>query len=361
MNQIASKDYVILGLNHKTAPIEVRERLSFPRENLPEVLRLVSSFPSIDECFILSTCNRVEIHAVSENPGSALSEMRKFFMDRSGLGGDLLSHLYTHTGPKAVHHLFRVTSSLDSMIIGEAQITGQVKTAFHVAHDSDCARIFLKRLLDKALSVAKRIRTDTVISSGSVSFGSVAADLGESIFEQFQNRNVVLIGAGKIGALVVEAMGRKGIKDLWVLNRTLEKAAALAGFERTKILNALNLEECLLKADTVIASIEGETPLLDAAKIDAVMKKRKNRPLLLIDLGLPRNISPAAGKHENVYLYDIDDLQTIINKNLSLRAGEALKAEAMAEIQAGRFYERIHSPRISIPTTSEVLHSLTVS
>lgn len=340
MNKSAP-DYVILGLNHKTALIEIRERLSFSRDNLKKAVEQVALLPSIEECFILSTCNRVEIHAASLSPGAALSELRNFFSDHSGLNGELTPHLYAHSGLQAVHHLFRVTSSLDSMIVGEAQITGQVKTAFGLAHELGCARLFLKRILNKALSVGKRIRTDTVISNGSVSYGSVAVDLGESIFEPISDKSVVLIGAGKIGSLVMEAMGRKGVKEVCVLNRTIANAAVLAGNYRHKVLNEANLKAELTVADMVISSVETRSPLIGPTQLHSVMKERKNRPLLLIDLGIPRNIDRAAGNFENVYLYDIDDLDTIIQKNLSVRASEACKAETMALAQAVRFYERM--------------------
>ncbi|MDO8519159.1 MAG: glutamyl-tRNA reductase [Deltaproteobacteria bacterium] len=329
MSHEARREYFVLGLNHKTAAIEVRERMTPFKEGLP-------ALAALQEYFILSTCNRFEIHGAAVSPQGALFQLRHFFRE-------FAPHLYSHTGEEAIRHLFRVTASLDSMIVGEAQITGQVKAALALARERGWAGLFLQRVVAKALSVAKRVRSTTLISGGSVSFGSVAVDITSHLFDHLSGKKIAMIGAGKVGSLVIEALGRKGVGDLTVLNRTVDKAKGWADRCRLLELNSENLKSALLTSDVAIASVEGKS-IISRVMIDRIMKQRRRKPLLLIDLGVPRNIEPLAAKCANVYLYDIDDMQSIIQKNLAHRQHEARLAEEMAATQAKLFFPRLGLP-----------------
>lgn len=335
-------DFIIVGLNHKTAPIELREKLSFSEEDLNTSLKELVSSNNIQECFILSTCNRVEVYAVTAGKDSGIQNIEDFLSKHFNLQSkEIGPYLYSYDDLQAMQHLFRVTSSLDSMVVGEPQITGQVKKAFEQAVVSGTTGSNLSRLIGHALYVSKRVRNETGISSRMVSVGSVSVDLAGRIFGKFEEKRVCLIGAGEIGELVLTSLMDKGVGDVVILNRTLEKARELVEKWKGESRSLDDLWDVLLKADVVITSIEGDVPLISKDRVAGLMQTRKNNPLFFIDLGVPRNIDSKVGTVNNVYLYNIDDLKSVADFNKGAREAEAKKGEEIVVKEASQFYESL--------------------
>lgn len=330
---------VIVGLSHKTAPVEIRERIAFAPTAMQKPLQQMAALPGISEGLIVSTCNRVELYAVSKDPVAATAALRRFLADFHGLPReDLNQHLYDYTGEAAIHHLFRVASSLDSMVIGEPQILGQIKTAYGYAVEFGTAGLILNRFLHKAFSVAKRIRTETGIASNAVSVSFAAVELARKIFNQLDNKTVMIIGAGEMCELAARHFVSNGINKVLVTNRTLERAEKLAGELAGQAVPFDQFPNYLIEVDIVLTSTGAPNFILGHRQMEEVIRRRKQKPMFLIDIAVPRDIDPRVNDVSNVYLYDVDDLQEVVQANLKERHKEASKAETIVEQEIGQFY-----------------------
>ncbi|MDO8519784.1 MAG: glutamyl-tRNA reductase [Deltaproteobacteria bacterium] len=344
MNGFLAKDYIVVGLNHKTAPLALREALAFSPKALADSLRRLRGVPSVDEGFILSTCNRVEIYSATHDSDHAIASIRNFLSESKRLSPEVLNpHLYSFRSGEVVRHLFRVASSLDSMVVGETQITQQVKKAYEQSLAVGASEAYVNRLVNRALYVAKKVRTETEVSRHPVSVGQSAVHLAGKIFDRLGEKKICLVGAGLIGGLVLQSLSQRGVLNVTLVNRSLGRAEKLAAGTNVVVQPLARLEEALLAADIALFSVQTSTPLLSSETITRLMKKRKNQPLLAIDLGLPRNIDPEAAKIGNVYLYNLDDLATATETNKDLRKQEAVKAEEIVAFEAILFYERLNN------------------
>jgi len=328
----------LIGVNHKTAPIEVRERIAISRDELPEVTRALAAMPGVSECMIVSTCNRVELLAALESPETDLTT---FLQDQFGLKPEVLApHLYQERDQQAVRHLFRVAASLDSMVVGEPQILGQVKEAFAVARASGTIAGQLEHLLQSAFAAAKKVRSETEIGSNSVSIASVAVELARKIFGSLQGRTVFLVGAGKMSELAARHLVQQGAGAILVTNRTIERAQRMAEPFKGRVIPFEELYEAASQADIVISSTGAPHPIFRKEHGQAFMHRRRNRPMFFIDIAVPRDVDPAMGKLEGIFVYDIDDLQQVAAAHMAERSREAHDAETMIEVEVQRFHQR---------------------
>ena len=336
---------VLIGVNHKTAPIEVRERIAISREDLPEVTRALAETPGVTECMIVSTCNRVELLAAVESPDADLTG---FLHRHFGLDPALLApHIYREIDQDAVRHLFRVAASLDSMVVGEPQILGQVKEAFVVARASGTVAGQLEHLLQSAFAAAKKVRTETEIGSNSVSIASVAVDLARKIFGSLQGRTVFLVGAGKMSELAARHLVQQGAGAILVSNRTQERARRMAETFRGRVIPFEQLYEVASEADIVITSTGAPHPIFRREHGQAFLHRRRNRPMFFIDIAVPRDVDPAMNKLEGIIVYDIDDLQQVAAANMAERSLEAGNAEALIEGEVERFRQRLRTVNVA--------------
>jgi glutamyl-tRNA reductase len=304
---------VVVGLSHKSAPIELRERLAFGREQLQEAFARLRTDVGLREAAILSTCNRVEIYGGTSELDGTLERLSRFLSAHSGIElVGLAPRLYSYTEPASIRHLFTVASGLDSMVLGEAEILHQVKHAYEAARDHGAAGKLLHTLFQRAFNTAKAVRSRTGIGRGCTSIGTVSVELAGKIFGRLSGAVVVLLGAGKIGELTVRRLADRGVKELRILNRSPERAAQLAAAHGASALPIERLAEQLADADIVIASTSASSPVLHQGQVADAMRVRRQRPLCFVDLGVPRNLDPAIGSLENVYLFDIDDLQGLV-------------------------------------------------
>ncbi|GBE39455.1 glutamyl-tRNA reductase [bacterium BMS3Bbin08] len=318
---------LVVGLNHKTAGIEIREKLAFDGPKLGRAVDILKASPDIKENLILSTCNRVEVYVIVREPDAGTEHIRKFLSDFHEIPRDHLDKaLYVHTGRKALAHIFRVASSLDSMIVGEPQILGQMKEAFDFALNKKSTSVYLNKLMKKTISVAKRIRTETKISESAVSISFAAVELAKKIFEDLSTKTFMLIGAGEMAELAARHLINNGVKDVFITNRTYERAEELASEFSGTVVEFDRLLDELVRTDIVICSTGAPDYVIFKDAMHDVMKKRKNRPVFMIDISVPRNIDPEINDIDNVYLYDIDSLQGVININIQGRQKEAEKA-----------------------------------
>ena len=328
---------VLIGVNHKTAPIEVRERIAISREDLPQTTRALAAVPGVAECMIVSTCNRVEILAAVE---SQAIDVTSFLHRHFGLDPALLApHLYEHRDQEAVRHLFRVAASLDSMVVGEPQILGQVKEAFAVARALGTVGAQLEHLLQYTFAAAKRVRTKTEIGSNSVSIASVAVELARKIFGSLQGRTVFLVGAGKMSELAARHLVQQGAGAILVTNRTLERARHMAEAFAGQGIPFEKLYDAASQADIVISSTGAPHPIFRREHGQAFLHRRRNRPMFFIDIAVPRDVDPQMGKLEGIFVYDIDDLQQVAVAHLSERSREAEAAEALIAGEVERFHQ----------------------
>jgi glutamyl-tRNA reductase len=329
---------LLLGVNHKTAPIELRERIAISREDLPETTRAMAAIPGVAECMIISTCNRVEMLAVVEGQSADLAG---FLHSHFGIEPALLaSHIYLHRDQEAVRHLFRVASSLDSMVVGEPQILGQVKEAFTVAKASGTIGGQLDHLLQSAFAAAKRVRSETQIGSNSVSIASVAVDLARKIFGSLNGRTVFLVGAGKMSELAARHLVEQGAGTILVTNRTQERARQLAEPFKGRVIPFEQLYEAASDADIIISSTGAPHPIFRREHGQAFMHRRRNRPMFFIDIAVPRDVDPAVNQLEGIFVYDIDDLQAVAASHMAERSRQAGDAEALIAAEVARFHER---------------------
>jgi len=329
---------LLIGINHKTAPIEVRERVAISREELPGATRALAEVPGVTECMIVSTCNRVEILAAVDAPNanSPTDGLTSFLHRHFGLDPALLApHLYEHRDQEAVRHLFRVAASLDSMVVGEPQILGQVKDAFAVARASGTVGGHLEHLLQGAFAAAKKVRSETEIGSNSVSIASVAVELARKIFGSLQGRTVFLVGAGKMSELAARHLVQQGAGAILVTNRTLERARRMAETFQGQVIPFGQLYEAASQADIVISSTGAPHAIFRREHGQEFLRRRRNRPMFFIDIAVPRDVDPEMGKLEGIFVYDIDDLP-----HMAERSREATDAEALIEGEVERFHQR---------------------
>jgi glutamyl-tRNA reductase len=329
---------VLIGVNHKTAPIELRERIAISRDELPDATRALAARPGVSECMIVSTCNRVEILAAVESPET---DITAFLNDHFNLDRALLApHIYQHRDQQAVRHLFRVAASLDSMVVGEPQILGQVKEAFASARAAGTVSGELEHLLQSAFAAAKRVRTETQIGSNSVSIASVAVELARKIFGSLQGRTVFLVGAGKMSELAARHLVQQGAGAILVTNRTLERARQLAEPFDGRVIPFEKLYETATEADIVISSTGAPHPIFRREHGQQFMHRRRNRPMFFIDIAVPRDVDPAMNKVEGIFVYDIDDLQQVAASHIAERQSQAGDAEALINAEVERFHQR---------------------
>ncbi|MDH4029097.1 MAG: glutamyl-tRNA reductase [Nitrospirota bacterium] len=329
---------LVIGLNHKTAPIEVREKLAFDGPKLEEALNLLKDSGEIKENIILSTCNRVEIYASVNDPEAGAKSIKDFLAGYHKIPADLLDRsLYIHKGMDAVRHIFRVGSSLDSMVVGEPQILGQLKDAFDAALKNRSTGVYLNKLMRKSVSVAKRIRTETRIAANAVSISFAAVELAKKIFDDLSTKSCMLIGAGEMAELAARHLINNGVKDVYVTNRTTARAEELAHEFHGKVVLFDELTSELLHTDIVICSTGAPHYILLKEQMHRIMKERKQRPMFIIDISVPRNIDPGINDLDNIYLYDVDNLQGIVDTNIQERAVEAEKAEKIVDEEIGSF------------------------
>jgi glutamyl-tRNA reductase len=328
---------VLIGLNHETAPVEIRERLTFGGDReLP--FTLIRRMPFIREFIFLSTCNRVEVLMTTPDPANAEMEIKKVFTESNGISlGDFERCLYIYHEEEAAKHLFRVAASLDSMVLGEPQILGQIKDAYRQATDQKTSGVILNRLLHKTFSVAKRVRTETGICSHAVSISFAAVELARKIFADLKGKRAMLIGAGEMAELASEHLISNGVAEIVVANRTLERAIELAQKFKGRAISLDEVYDQLSNVDIIISSTGAPGLVINYDNVKSVMRARKNRPLFLIDIAVPRDIDPRANEIDNVYLYDIDDLKGIIELNKAERQKEALRAERIVEEEVIKF------------------------
>ncbi len=346
---------VCLGVNHQTAPVEIREKMAFSGDCLTPLVQ-IKEIPGCDECCFLSTCNRVEVLLVAEPEAATINAVRDFLFAGTGLSSAETEHYsYLRTGREAVNHVFRVASSLDSMVLGEPQILGQLKDAYRVAMDNKATGPILHRLLGKSFSVAKRIRTETSIASSAVSISYAAVQLARKILGDLTGKTVLLAGAGEMAELAAEHMLAQGVGKVVVANRTLERAISLARRFDGEAASLAELAPKLAEADILISSTGSPDLVLRREDMAPLMRQRYNRPIFLIDIAVPRDLDPGLNDLDNIYLYDIDDLQQVVEVNKGERRREAEKAERIVEEEVIKFLQWLENMELA-PTITELRH-----
>ncbi len=330
---------VLVGLNHRTAPVEVRERIAFGNGQLESALQRLVELQGVAEGAILSTCNRVEVIACGSDPESVGAALPAFLAREHGIAeAALAGHLYSHVGRDAVRHLFRVAASLDSMVVGEPQILGQLKEQYAAAAAVGASGQVLHRCFHKSFSVAKRVRSETGIAEKAVSIGSAAVELARGIFDRLDDKTALLLGAGAMGELTARQLLSQGVGSVMVANRTFDRAIDVARELGGMPVPLDRLGRYLPLADLVIGAAGGDDFLLGRAAIDEAMRERRRRPMLVIDLAVPRSVDPQINALDGVYLYDIDDLEGVVADNQGARAREAAKAETIVEAEVEAFW-----------------------
>jgi glutamyl-tRNA reductase len=329
---------VLTGVNYKTAPIELRERIAISREELPQTTRALAGEPGVTECLIVSTCNRVEMLVATDAPDADLAGFlhRQFGLDPKLL----LPHIYEHRDQEAVRHLFRVAASLDSMVVGEPQILGQVKDAFAVARSAGTVGGQLEHLLQCTFAAAKKVRSETEIGSNSVSIASVAVELARKIFGSLEGRTVFLVGAGKMSELAARHLVQQGAGAILVSNRTVERARRMAEEFKGRVIPFEQLYDSVSEADIVISSTGAPHPIFRPEHGKAFLQRRRNRPMFFIDIAVPRDVDPAMGKLEGIFVYDVDDLQQVAAAHMEERSRSAADAETLIAAEVERFHLR---------------------
>jgi len=327
---------VLLGVNHKTTPLAIREKLALSG-GYEEPLAALGRLASISEYYLLSTCNRVEVLFTCREVERARREVLDMLFAGSVSREEVAGCIYQYEDRDAVHHLFTVAASLDSMIVGEAQILGQLKEAYRFAAERKASGLILNKLLHKAFSVAKRVRTETRIGASAVSISYAAVELGRKIFGDLRGKRVMLIGAGEMAELAAEHLVGQGVEEVVVANRTLERAVNLARCFKGRAVGLNELVQVLEEVDIIVSSTGASGLILTREDVQPVMRRRKNRPLFFIDIAVPRDLDPAINELDNVYLYDIDDLKNVVEMNRSEREKEAVKAARIVEEESLKF------------------------
>ncbi len=338
-----------VGLSHRTAPVELRECVDFSRNGVEAALSALAERGAARELVILSTCNRSEIYAGGDTDATA-EALGRFFGEYHSLPHDQMTpHLYVHKGADAARHLFRVASGLDSLVVGEPQILGQVKSAYSVASDRHCTGALTNRLFHSAFAVGKRVRTETGLGEGAVSVSYAAIALAKKIFGGLKGLSVLILGAGEMAKLTGIHLHAQEVKQITIASRTLSAAQGLASRLDGHAVPWADLDAALGAADIVITATGATDPVLTRARIEEVMRPRRRRPLFVIDIALPRDVEASVGNLDQVFLYNIDDLQAIVKENLTRRGAELQRADAIVDEEVGKFASWMQSREI-IPT-----------
>jgi glutamyl-tRNA reductase len=338
-----------VGVSHRTAPVELRETIDFARRGLPIALEALRERNLAREAVVLSTCNRAEIYAGAESDAAAES-FGRFISEFNGVAWDALSpHLIVYRGPEAVDHLFRVAAGLDSLVVGEPQILGQVKEAFSTAAELKATGALTHRLFTTAFSVGKRVRSETGLGEGAVSVSYAAIALAKKIFGRLKGLNVLVLGAGEMATLTATHLRAQEVGQLTIASRTLASAESLARELTGQAVPWTSLPQALSAADIVVTATGSPDPVLTRATVEEAMRPRRGRPLFIIDIALPRDVDPDAGSLDQVFLYNIDDLQTIVKENLARRSTEVQRAESIVREEVDRFRAWMQS-RDVVPT-----------
>ena len=332
---------LVLGINHRTAPVEIREKVVFAGEELPDALRELTGIPGVREALIVSTCNRTELYCLAEQNDERIArwlatwhELAPHHLERGGV-------LYRLQGSEAIKHLFAVACGLDSMVLGEPQILGQLKDAYRAAAEQKATGPYLNRLLQTTFSVAKRVRTHTRIGASAVSVASAAVSLARTVFERFADHTALLVGAGETIALAARHLHANGLKRMIVVNRSIERAQELASEFNGFAVGLDALAAHLPEADIVISSTASPTPVIGAEAVRAAIRARKRKPIFMVDIAVPRDIDPEVAGLEDVYLFTIDDLQNVVNENLESRREAAREADALLATETARFEQHL--------------------
>jgi glutamyl-tRNA reductase len=354
-------EITVTGLNHKRAPVELREKLAVEEAALQAALAELQKAFGAQEMVILSTCNRVELYAVHEEAPPAATALADVLARRHGVAPDALAPaLYHHQGSEAVRHLFRVASSLDSMVLGETQIIGQVKDAYLAAQAAGATGRVFNRLFQQALAVAKRVHTTTSLGEKNVSVASVASRLAEKIFQDLARKRLVIIGAGETGELTVGAFRARGVTQIHVVNRSLENAQALAAKYGGEAHPLDDLARVLPLGDIVISCIRSDNYVLGVETVETALHARRHDPMFLIDIAVPRNIHPGVNDIDNVYLYNIDNLEQIVQQNVVDREREVVRCMPLVEEELHSFFKDMTPPDATLVLTQlrEKLHTI---
>jgi glutamyl-tRNA reductase len=338
-----------VGLSHRTAPVELRETVDFARKGLANALAELSSRGVGREIVVLSTCNRAEIYAVGDTDETA-AQVGRFFSDYHEIPHERVrEHLYVHRGPDAARHLFRVAAGLDSLVVGEPQILGQVKAAYGAASDGQFTAALTNRLFHSAFTVGKRVRSETGLGEGAVSVSYAAIALAKKIFGDLKGRSVLILGAGEMAKLTGIHLQAQHVKQITIASRTLTTAQNLAARLDGVAVPWDSVDRALSSADIVVTATGASEPVLTRGRVDDVMRHRRNRPLFVIDIAVPRDVDPAVGQVDQVFLYNIDDLRTIVQENLARRGAELARAEAIVDDEVAKYTAWMQSREI-VPT-----------
>ena len=344
----------LLGVSHRTAPVEIRERLDFASRDVGAAVESLAARSSATESVVLSTCNRSEIYVANAEPARARDELIAFLSDYHQLPAEaFLPHLFTHDDTTAAHHLFRVSAGLDSLVIGEPQILGQVKEAFEAAAKRRCTGPLLTRTFQWAFGVGKRVRSETALGEGAVSVSFAAVALARKIFGRLDGRRVLVVGAGEISALTAQHLRSQGVAEIAITSRTAAHADALAAEVAGHSVPWTELPRAMARADIVVTATGSQRPIITRADVEAVTGRRRPDPLFIIDIAVPRDVEPAVADIEQVFLYNVDDLQSIVQENLARRTGEIARAEAIVAEELARF-TAWHRSRRAIPTVRKL-------
>ncbi|MDY6943423.1 MAG: glutamyl-tRNA reductase [Pseudomonadota bacterium] len=324
------------GINHTTASVDIRERLAFTSEELPAAVQRLGELPAVDEAVIVSTCNRTELYAVADDVDRLV---QWFSHERNIPETELRNVIYSHAGESAIRHLLRVTAGLDSMVVGEPQILGQVKLAYQTALGASTTKALLNRLFEHSFSAAKRVRTETQIGAHPVSVASAAVDLARQIFADLSEHTALLIGAGQTIEICARHLSQQQLRRIVIANRNATRAQALAREIRGFGIGLDEIDAHLAEADILIASTGSTHPIVQLDHVKTALKARKHRPILMVDLAVPRDIDPRVAKLDDVYLYTVDDLRQVIQNNLDSRLSEAQVAESIIDQEVRRFLD----------------------
>ncbi len=339
-----------IGLNHRTAPVELRERFALDDKRIQDALSTIRELPCIKEGLFLSTCNRVECLSITDEPDAAREEIISLMAKIGNVTPDELSRMiYEYHGMDAVSHIFMVSSSLDSMIMGEPQILGQVKEAYRHAVNAKTSGVVLNRLMHRAFRTAKRVRTETGISDSAVSISYAAVELAKKIFFRLEGKDVLLVGAGEMAELAARHLINNGVDNIYIANRTFERAIQLAEEFNGAAVSFEEIQEYLTQVDIVITSTASPGYVIQYDDVKKAIKKRKGRPLFIIDIAVPRDVEPEVNGITNVYLYDIDELKNVIEINLERRKQEAIKAERIVKEEVIKFQKWLTTLEV-VPT-----------
>ena len=341
---------IVVGLSHHTASIETREKLAFDPNRIEKPLRGLVALPDIREGILLSTCNRVEVYAVTRDIAGGIARIKRFLAEWHELPyEEVAQHLYGYHGENAIRHVFRVAAILDSLVVGESQILGQVKAAYGYAAEYGTSGLILNRFLHKAFFVAKRVRTETRIAASAVSIAFAAVELAKKIFGDLADKTVLLVGAGEMGELAAKHFIGNGVRSVLVANRTFERGERLADELAGRPVRFEDLFDHLHKADIILSSTGASHYIIGPKDVAGAVRRRKQRPMFFIDIAVPRDVDPEVNELENVYLYNTDDLQGIVESNREQRLKEAAKAEEIVAEEAGRFLAWFSSLEV-VPT-----------